>query len=191
MADTKSGGYVVKGAEGIFKLAASFAPVPGLAPAVDLLFAILIVFDNVRTNKCVVCPAPSHRHQADVILIFLGKKHIYSDNVAMSSRSPSIIRARPGRTTRPMSIHWSRSWKRALTVPPSFSSRRYLMCYFSTLDKIMERAAKWQKASFFNAIINFNATKDDIEASHKEIDRMLETFHVSTIPTAITYNSSC
>jgi hypothetical protein len=59
MADTKSGGYVVKGAEGIFKLAASFAPVPGLAPAVDLLFAILIVFDNVRTNKCVVSSSVS------------------------------------------------------------------------------------------------------------------------------------
>jgi hypothetical protein len=65
------------------------------------------------------------------------------------------------------------------------------MCYFSTLDKIMERAAKWQKASFFGAIINFDTTKNDIEASHKEIDRMLETFHVSTTSTALPHNSSC
>jgi hypothetical protein len=65
------------------------------------------------------------------------------------------------------------------------------MCYFSTLNKIMERAAKWQKASFFNAVISFDSTQKDIEASHKEIDRMLETFHVSATSTALPHNSSC
>jgi hypothetical protein len=54
--DANAAGQLYKGLEGLLKLGVQFAPVPGLVPAVDVLCALLIVCQNVQTNKCATAP---------------------------------------------------------------------------------------------------------------------------------------
>jgi hypothetical protein len=169
MSTGNASSLATSGAAGLAKMAVSFAPVPGLLPALQLAGAIAILCENVKANR--YDSFWTSRLLFRTFNFVLGPQHVSSVIGARKCWKPSgtsRVCGHPGNLKRLFAR------LRCALLSQDFLLRRLTHHTSRLLTLIHERMTQWKEQGRLSAFLNQIQIANDIKQSNSDIDRLAE-----------------